>query len=72
MGGFVSRVIQSVTRNDNVQQRAVERAPKGPTAIELNRQEDENRLRINRRGRKATILGGYEEDPELSKKVLLG
>jgi len=68
----VGRVIQTITRRNDIQQKAVEEAPKGPTAIELNRQEDENRLRINRRGRKATILGGYEEDPELSKKILLG
>lgn len=61
---------QEVSRT---QQQAVASAPKGPTAVELNIDEDQQRLKVNRRGRKSTILGGFlEDDPETFKKVLLG
>ena len=61
---------QEVSRT---QQQAVASAPKGPTAVELNIDEDQQRLKVNRRGRRSTILGGFlEDEPETFKKVLLG
>ena len=77
MGGFVAKVISKpnptpVYVAPPVQKEAVQAAPKGPTAAEL---EQSKRAGVNRRGRRATILTSYkgvDEDLTLGTKTLLG
>ena len=80
MGGFVSKVAEKVTRQEpprqaqQVQKQAVEQAPKGPTAAEVD-DFTKRKLATNRRGRRATILTstkGVDEDLALASKSLLG
>jgi len=65
---------QSGSMASDAQASAVASAPAGPTNIEMAQEDSEKQrlLRINRRGRRATILNVPEEDLTLSKKTLLG
>ena len=66
---------QSGSMASDAQASAVASAPAGPTNIEMAQQEDSEKqrlLRINRRGRRATILNVPDEQLTLSKKTLLG
>lgn len=65
---------QSGSMASDAQASAVAAAPAGPTNIEMAQEDSEKQrlLRINRRGRRATILNVPEEDLTLSKKTLLG
>ena len=65
---------QSGSMASDAQASAVAAAPTGPTNIEMAQEDSEKQrlLRINRRGRRATILNVPEEDLTLSKKTLLG
>ena len=65
---------QSGSMASDAQASAVASAPAGPTNIEMAQENSEKQrlLRINRRGRRATILNVPEEDLTLSKKTLLG
>jgi len=65
---------QSGSMASDAQASAVASAPAGPTNIEMAQEDSEKQrlLRINRRGRRATILNVPDEDLTLSKKTLLG
>lgn len=65
---------QVSTLTQQVQQQAVNAATPGPTNVEMASAETEAErlLRINRRGRRATILNVPEEELTLSRKTLLG
>ena len=80
MGGFVSRVVAPVYKPKpkpvapQIQQAAVQAAPKGQTAVEVD-DFQARKLATNRRGRRATILTsskGVDEDLALASKSLLG
>ena len=78
MGGFVAKAAQKLTGQEppqQVQQAAVEAAPQGPTAAEIDDLTTKKRLATNRRGRRATMLTstkGVDEDITLGSKTLLG
>jgi len=78
MGGFVAKAAQKLTGQEpprQAQQTAVEAAPKGPTAAEIDDLTTKKRLATNRRGRRATMLTstkGVDEDITLGSKTLLG
>lgn len=65
---------QSGSMAADAQASAVAAAPAGPTNIEMAQEDSEKQrlLRINRRGRRATILNVPEDELTLSKKTLLG
>jgi len=65
---------QSGSMASDAQASAVASAPAGPTNIEMAQEDSEKQrlLRINRRGRRATILNVPDEQLTLSKKTLLG
>ena len=77
MGGFVAKVVAPKPKPKPVyvapvQKAAVEKAPAGPTVAEMDQQ---RRVGVNRRGRRATILTSYkgvDEDVTLGTKTLLG
>tara|TARA_Y100000310_G_scaffold332370_1_gene407813 strand:- start:55 stop:267 length:213 start_codon:yes stop_codon:yes gene_type:complete len=70
MGGFIRKYIKKKPKAiQELRKKAVEEAPSGPTAAEL---EQKRLSRIKRRGRKSTKLGVEDEDIFLSIKTLLG
>ena len=70
MGGFIrKRILRQKKVQQQLQKKAVNDAPSGPTKAEI----DAVRLAsIKRKGRKATKLGVEDEDLTLAFKTLLG
>ena len=72
MGGFVKKVTGYEEPPRQAQREAVKQEPKGPTRAEM---DDQTRIGINRRGRRALILKsktGVDENVTLGTKTLLG
>ena len=76
MGGFVRKLLKKKSVQQQLQQTAVKKAPKGPTAAEMEEERIKKASLANkRRGRKATMLtgsSGLEDQTYLSKKSMLG
>tara|TARA_R100000458_G_C8024868_1_gene82963 strand:+ start:34 stop:246 length:213 start_codon:yes stop_codon:yes gene_type:complete len=70
MGGFIrTRILGQKKPRQQLQRKAVEQAPAGPTKAEI----DAIRFAaIKRKGRKSTKLGVQDEDVSLALRTLLG
>ena len=69
MGGFIrTRILGQKKPRHQIQRKAVEQAPSGPTKAEIDAIRFAN---IKRKGRSGTKLGVNDEDLYLSTKALL-